>query len=370
MTGRLAVAFDMTFADRNRGGSWVYSHSLLDALRARDDTDCHLVSARAGAGLATTMRWLADGARAALRGMAVDLLHCPAFVCPWRMTLPYVATIPDALARRFPGDHPLEWRVYERRLLGERARAAAFVLTGTGFSRTELIETYGLRPERVVVTPLGVDRRFGAAGWRRAGPPGDPPRLLFPGAPLGRKNLPAVLRAMAAGAGGTALGRAVLEISGAAAPEFPEQAGLVSSLGLAGRVRWLGQVEADRMPALMAGVDVVVYPSLHEGFGLPPLEAMTVGTPVVASNASCLPEVYGEGALLLDATDPRQVGRALESVLTRPELRERLRERGREVAAGYTWERCAEATRAVYAEVHAMAGAAGSAGASRLASPY
>jgi glycosyltransferase involved in cell wall biosynthesis len=349
--GSLTVAVDTTFADRNRGGSGVYTRSLLAALRARGDTEVRQIAAAPGASFIGTLRWLAAGARRELRRHPPDVLHCPAFVCPWGVPFPYVVTIPDALARRFPGDHPLEWRVYERRLLPGLARRAAFVCTGTEFSRRQLVDEYGLSPDRVVVTPLGVDARFADLGARRRPGPGalgEPPRLLFPGAPLGRKNLPLVLRCLAEAREG-ALARARLEISGALPDAFPEHRRLISSLGLEGRVRWLGQVEDADMPSLVAGADVLVYPSLGEGFGLPPLEAMAAGTPVVAANASCLPEVCGEGALLADPTDVHAFSEALEAVLTRPDLREHLRETGRRVAAAYTWERCAERTRQVYA---------------------
>jgi len=94
-----------------------------------------------------------------------------------------------------------------------------------------------------------------------------------------------------------------------------------------------------------------VYPSLYEGFGLPPLEAMAVGTPVVASNRASLPEVLGDGALQVDPADGRALGQALEAALTRPELREDLRERGRRWARRFSWDRCAELTHDVYRDV-------------------
>jgi glycosyltransferase involved in cell wall biosynthesis len=92
----------------------------------------------------------------------------------------------------------------------------------------------------------------------------------------------------------------------------------------------------------------VVYPSFYEGFGLPPLEAMAAGTPVVASNASCLPEVLGDAALLVEPTDGQAFASALEAVLTRPEVREPLVAAGRARARLFTWERCAQGTVEAY----------------------
>jgi glycosyltransferase involved in cell wall biosynthesis len=175
--------------------------------------------------------------------------------------------------------------------------------------------------------------------------------LLFPGSPVGRKNLEPVLRAMAAAAQHSSLGKASLEISGAKEADFPAYSKLVRRLGLQARVKWLGQAPAIDMPALYARASVVVYPSLYEGFGFPPLEAMAVGTPVVASDRGSLPEVLGDAALTVDPTDERAIGDALEAVLSQPELRGRLRSAGERRARLYTWEKCAEQTVEVYKEV-------------------
>jgi glycosyltransferase involved in cell wall biosynthesis len=147
------------------------------------------------------------------------------------------------------------------------------------------------------------------------------------------------------------LSRATLQISGATADRFPAHAAAITRAGLDGRVRWLGQVPRENLPALMSDADAVVYPSLYEGFGFPPLEAMAAGTPVVASNASCLPEVLGDAAMLVDPHDAAALGRALESALTDHALRQRLVAAGRARAATFTWERCAELTVEAYRRV-------------------
>ena len=348
----VSVALDMTFADRNAGGSGTYARSLLAALEARDDVSTRRIGIRPGGNTAATLRWLGAGARRDLAvGPRTDVLHCPAFVVPWRVPVPYVVTIHDAATRQAPGDHPLEWRVYDAWLLPERARRARAVITGTRYSATDLANFYDIRPELIRVTPYGVDPIFFNHRSEDASrPPVESPRLLFPGAPIPRKNLALLLRAMAGAPAGTRLAAASLTISGAAAAGFAELAGLIASLGLAGRVSWLGVVDFAALPEVLSAADLVVYPSRHEGFGFPPLEAMAVGTPVVASTASCLPEVLGDAALLVSPDDIGDLIEAVEAVLTRPELRERLVESGRRHAAGYTWERCAEQTVAVYRE--------------------
>jgi len=337
----ISVAFDMTFANRNRGGTQVYARSLFSALREKDGVSAWVISGPRASGIAGTMNWLIRGARRELNAKTPNLLHCPSFVAPWRVSLPLVVTVHDAAGRRFPLDHPLEWRFYDRRLMPSRLRAAARVITGSEFARREVISVYGLEADRVVAVPYGLDPRYLTAA--EATPDNANGPMLFPGAPIGRKNLGAVLRVMA---GTPALQGSTLEISGAEARDFPKYVHMIAELGLQSRVRWLGH--AADMQAVLARSSVVVYPSLYEGFGFPPLEAMALGTPVVASDRGSLPEVLGDGALLVDPEDDRAVADAIEAVLTRPEMRERLRRAGRVRARTFTWEKCAARTLDVY----------------------
>lgn len=352
---KLAVAFDMTFPDRNQGGSGIYARSLVAALRERGDVEVKEIrSPRPG--LLRTVRWLAGRADQELSGVGVDLLHSPNFVVPWRVPVPFVVTVFDLSTRQFPRDHPLEWRAYERWFLPSRAKAASRVIAISEVTRQDAIREYGVPPDRVTTIHLGVDRRFFTAGAARVAPRTEP-RMLFPGAPVARKNLDLVLYAMAKAAPESALSRVCLQISGAAADRFPDRVTQIRGLGLADRVQWLGQIPVEEMPAVYAAADLCVYPSLYEGFGFPPLEAMACGTPVVASNASCLPEILGDAALLIDPSDVRGFSAAVESVLSDQGIRTRLIEAGQKHVADFTWERCAAQTVAVYREVLGSAAA-------------
>lgn len=341
----------MTFANRNQGGSGVYARSLLSALREREDVEAWVISGPVRSNPLGTARWLISGARKAVHAKPPDLVHCPSFVAPWRIRIPFVVTVHDAAARWAPRDHPLEWRAYDRLLMPARLREAAVVITGSEFARREVAAVYGLKPDRVVAIPYGLDPRYlESKSHAQSGDVRGP--ILFPGAPVGRKNLDAVLRVMAASPNGS-LGQVKLEISGAREDSFPAIAARIRSLGLESRVRWLGQVPQEQMPELMSSASAVVYPSFYEGFGFPPLEAMAVGTPVVASNRGSLPEVLGSAALLVDPADDRALAEAVEAVLTRPELRERMSQAGRQHSANFTWHRCALRTYEVYRSVTA-----------------
>ena len=343
---RLTIAFDMTFPNRNQSGSGTYARSLVAALEARDDVKTVTVSAPDGTNFAGTLSWLLRGAGARLRSRPASLVHCPTFVTPWNLPVPFVTTVLDLSTRKFPQDFPLEWRVYERWLVPGRARTAARVVAISEVTRRDVIAEYGVHPDRVVTIHPGVDRGFFAP--MAPAPPSGPPHLLFPGAPVARKNLELVLNCLAAAPNGSATSEAELDISGARAESFPALALRIESLGLTQRVHWLGLVKREDMPGLMVGAAAVLYPSLYEGFGLPPLEAMAAGSPVIASNASCLPEVLGDAAILVEPTDQRGLAEALEAVLTRDEVRQRLVAAGRARARTFTWERCAESTVEVY----------------------
>jgi len=348
--GRVRVVVDMTFPDRNQGGSGVYARSLLGAFRGRQDVEVSEIrSRRPGAG--RTAWWLSNGAAARVRRLPADVVHCPNFVSPWRLPVPLVVTVFDLSTRRFPEDHPLEWRGYERLLLPARLRTADRVIAISEVTRQDVMRDYGVAPDRVVTIYPGVDQRFFSPQPPRSR--SERPRLLFPGAPVKRKNIEVVLQAMAGASAGSRLARADLEITGATAERFPAVAARIDALGLKPRVVWRGLLPLDAMPAAVAGADVVVYPSLYEGFGFPPLEAMAVGTPVVASTASCLPEVLGDGALLVEATDVAAWSSAVESVLSDNTMATRLVAAGRKRVASFTWKRCADETLQVYRAVRA-----------------
>ena len=364
----LHVTLDMTFP--NRFPVWgfsVYTRSLLEALRERSDVSIREISGPVASNPRLTLGWLVSGARRELLKRRTDLLHCPAFVTPWRSPVPAVITIHDAAALRFPKDYPLEWSFYNRFILPPVVRRAARIITLSEFSAREAIKYYGVRKGQISVVPAAPDPRYRPqppeATNRLLGELGLPsreeqsrPLLLFAGAPFGRKNLDVVLRAMSGAAEGSKLSQAWLLISGATESGFKEYRDWIAANGLEDRVRWLGKVPQESMPVLYSAVDMLVYPTLYEGFGLPPLEAMSVGTPVVAGLASCLPDVLGDAAMLVPPHDDKGFREAIEALLGDRTLREKMVQAGKARAASYTWERCASQTMEVYRAALGRAG--------------
>jgi len=340
----------MTLIEGRVGGTSVYANALLRALAERDDVKVEVISAPAG-GAFNTIKWMVSGARARVRQTGAVVLHCPAFLAPLDATVPTVLTVHDLSLGRMPSGHPLEWRMYYRLLLPHLVRKARAIITPTEATRKDVIAAFGLPPEHVVATPPGVDRRFFGLSQRARSAEAREPVIVFPGPPIRRKNLEIVLRALSRAPAGSALSTARLEITGASKADFPRYDRWISDNGLQTRVTWLGALSFEDLPNVYAQADVLAYPSFMEGFGFPPLEAMATGTPVVASNTSCLPEVLGDAALLVEPTDDAAFAAAVESLLREPELRRRLSIQGAARAATFTWERCAEMTVEVYRDV-------------------
>lgn len=301
----------------------------------------------------------------------VDLLHVQ-YNAPPLSPCPVVVTVHDIAFERYPEFFsPRDLRILKR-LVPLSARRAARVITVSQHARQELLDCYGLPPERVVVTYEAAAEHFRpvtdpaelAAVRRRYGI-GDRPYVLALGNLQPRKNMVRLVEAfrrLTAGeraAGRNASDAPLLVIAGKAQWRESEIFRAVEAAGLADRVVFPGYVADADLSALYSGAVAFVYPSLYEGFGLPPLEAMACGTAVICSNAASLPEVVGDAALTFAPTDVEALAQALADVLSNPGLREDLRQRGLQRAAQFSWRRCAQETLAVYREALGLPGGRG-----------
>ncbi len=284
-----------------------------------------------------------------------DLYHEPNHV-PLPCDCRTLVTIHDLSALLHPQWHPPARVNYFARHFPRALAQASHFLTDTEFIRREVIETLNVAPERVTHVPIGIRRGLGplppaavARVLRRLGLPSR--YLLYLGTIEPRKNLALLLRAYLDLPAQLRAGCPLLLVGswGWAATDV---ATLLHERGRPGGVRHLGYVAEKHLAALYNGAVALVYPSLYEGFGLPPLEMMACGGAVLTSTAGALAEVVGRRAQLIDPHDLVAWRDALARVLCDADWLHALRQGTRELAAPFTWERCAAQTWAVYRAVH------------------
>lgn len=279
----------------------------------------------------------------------VDLFHATTLSVPREHLGPLVVTVYDLTFLTHPRCHTLDNRTHCLAGLARALCCGARIIAISRHTRRELVERLAVPGDRVTVVYPAADARFAPtpdpAVPARLGLPG--PYLLSLGTLEPRKNFPAVVEAFAR-LPGEVRGEHLLAVAGAQGWLAPDLEARAREAGVADRVRFLGPVDDGDLPALYSGAAAFVYPSLAEGFGLPPLEAMACGAPVVASSLTSLPEVVGEAGLLVDPREPEALAGALAGLLGDPGRRSALSKAGQERAATFSWRRAARETLAVY----------------------
>jgi len=286
---------------------------------------------------------------AILRRIGADLVHGPVFVGPLRAPCPVIVTIHDLSFLRFPSLFRPGNRLYlslMTRLSARRARRVVAVSRHTALETTRLL---GVPSQRIDVVYHGVDPVFRplppeeVAAFRRA--QGLPDRfVLFVGTLEPRKNLVRLVDAFAH----LRDERTRLVLVGGKGWLYGELYARVEALGLGASIIFPGYVEREALPLWYNAATVMAYPTLYEGFGLPVLEALACGTPVLSSNTSSLPEAAGDAAVMVDPHNVEALAEALNRLLSDRTLRLELRERGLAHARRFTWTRTAQYTVQVY----------------------
>lgn len=273
-----------------------------------------------------------------------DVLCLPAFNGPVFQPVPTVVCIHDLIHLRYPRYYGWRKVLYYRLIVRAAVRNAVAVVTVSEFSKGEIVQDLGVPAEKVHVIPNGVEDLFLETGRQPKGRSQGPVGGLFPYVmavvnPKPHKNAVAVVEAFRAAITMGAPPDLHLVIVGDPGPEAMQVAG---SPEVAGRMRVFPRLGDQDMAALYAGAECLLFPSLYEGFGLPVIEAMACGTPVVTSRLTSIPEVAGEAALYVNPLDIREMARAVLAVVSDPALRAHLREQGRERARRFSWDRAAD----------------------------
>jgi glycosyltransferase involved in cell wall biosynthesis len=313
---------------------------------------------------------------------APRLYHSPYIAMPYWPGVPSLLTVYDLIPVRYPAYSSPRARFFIRWMTRLALRAVRHVIAISEFTRRDFMSEFGLRPEQITAIPLAADSVFQpqspeAIAAVRARYDLPERFVLYLGSNKPHKNLTRLVAAWQMADGKWQMANCRLVIAGAWDERYPEARELADSSEAKTSSKndqlpassfqlpiWLGPVPEADLPALYSAAAAFVFPSLYEGFGLPVLEAMACGTPVICSNTSSLPEVAGASqtfevsetskvsqtaaALLVDPLDTAALADALRLILTDDGLRAELRRRGLARAARFTWQRTAAATLAIY----------------------
>ncbi len=286
-----------------------------------------------------------------VRSSSVQLIHAPGIRFPIMASRPVVVTIHDVIPIFLPQVFSMRGGATIKMYLLLAKRFAKMFVAVSETTRNDIQKYLGVSSERIAVTHLGVRSNFVPQSNAKIQSVREKldisyPYILCVGNIEPRKNLVRLLEAFA-----IARKRGILHhlvIVGKAGKLSQAIYQKVLELGLTSVTHFTGFIDDSDLAALYSGADLFVYPSIYEGFGLPVIEAMACGCPVITSNVSSLPEVAGDAALYIDPQNTNDIAQGIERVLNDRQLADRLRLRGHARSALFTWERCAEATAQAY----------------------
>jgi glycosyltransferase involved in cell wall biosynthesis len=329
----LRVGMDVSSLALTRAGTARHIESLVQTLEHEPEIELRRYSFGGSSRALVPVRdvgWYLAALPAKAKRDGLDVLHCPTHRAPVRSPVPLVVTFHDLAVLRHPETFNRWTRTYSRLALPRVAKAARRLIAVSEFTKRELIELLGVPEAKIRVIPNAVGPPFEAHGEAASGDYVLAVSTLEP-----RKNLPRLLEAYRR----AHLNGLQLLVAGA-----PGWGGVrVEGDG----IRWLGEVQDDELARLYRGARCVAYVSLYEGFGLPVLEAMACGAPVVAGRNAASEEVAGSAAVLVDPLDPDAIAAGLAEAVDRGD---ELRQRGLERARAFDWREMARATVEVYRE--------------------
>ena len=367
----MRIAIDAHSVGTRLGGNESYATNLIEALAEIDSVNQYTVFVtRREARDRFSNRWPNFQVRATLphtpfiriplilsaelRRNRVDVLHVQ-FTAPPFSPCPVVVSIHDLSFEHLPQTFKRRSRMQLRMTVRRSARSAAQVIALSEHTRTDLINTYNLHPEKVTVVPLAAPARFGPVGddnelqrvRQTYGIDGD--YILSVGSIQPRKNLRRLIEAYSLLRHAKPEGKLPqLVLVGKNAWLYEETLRSLEDRNIGASIILTGYVPESDLPALYSGALCFVYPSYFEGFGLPPLEAMKCGAPVIVGNRTSLPEVVGDAALMIDPLDVNAIAAAIQKVMMDSNFRSELRVKGLERAKVFDWKETARKTLAVY----------------------
>ncbi|MBI5303378.1 MAG: glycosyltransferase family 4 protein [Chloroflexi bacterium] len=283
-----------------------------------------------------------------LRRARVDLLHALAFAGPHGIAIPWVVTVYDLSFIRYPQSFNTANRLYLTWAVRDAVRRANRVIAISESTKRDLVNLFGIAASQVSVVYCGTDPLFSPTPNSLHPSPTMPEKMiLYVGTLEPRKNVARLIRAFARAKRAAHLPHK-LALIGARGWKHTDVNAAIEAENVRDDVILPGYVPTDDLPNWYRAAELFVYPSRYEGFGMPPLEAMACGTPVVTTNASSLPEVVGDAALQVSPDDDDALADAITRALTDRALREQMRARGLARAAQFSWTRAGNETAAIY----------------------
>jgi glycosyltransferase involved in cell wall biosynthesis len=360
----LKVALDTSFAGVNATGVGLYSARLASALRARSrelriQLRCYGPSCASrrsiNSALAMAQEWPLNthfGLPLRLLRDKPTITHSTSHIGPLWGPGKLIITVHDLIFRRYPKDYNLPWLWITRLTLPAVLRRSHKIIVDSYATKCDIERFYRIQPGKIVVIYPGVDETY-ALQRNATERSGARPYVLCLGPWVRRKNLHVVVRAF------EQLALQIPDLDLVITGEQPAGMKGYSREDLVGtlpdeirlRVKFMGYVAREELPRLVANAAALAYPSRWEGFGLPPLEAMSAGVPVVASKTPAVEEVTAGAAYLCEPDNVSEWVEALGRILRDPGCAERMVEAGLRRSADFTWERCAAQTAQVYHRV-------------------
>lgn len=289
----------------------------------------------------------------------LDLFHSPDFVLPpVKGHIPTLLTVHDLSFVHYPDNYPPALVAYLNKTVPWSVQRATHILADSFATKADLVEIWGVASDKITVLYSGVNGRFQPITdadeqklMREKYGLGERPYLLAVGTIQPRKNYQLLIRAFARVAGEIPHN---LAIAGGKGWLYDDMLAEIERQGVDGRVQFIGFVDDADLPTLYSAASALAFPSVYEGFGLPLLEAMACGTPVITSNVSSLPEVAGTAAVQLDPHDEPAWAEAIQHMLTDPALRTRLVAAGFRQARTFSWQKSAQQLLDIYRRLAAV----------------
>ncbi len=367
----MRIGIDATSIPPNRVGAGNYIYNLVNALAEIDDRNQYFIFINSKlredwrieknnfsfvsipfSSRSLRILWEQTGLPLQARKLALEILHSPHYTMPIVKSCQSVVTFCDMTFELFPELHEFSKRLIFPLMMRWSANQAERLIAISESTRQDVMRILRVKPERIITIPLAASSDYGVIARNRVKEVCNRYQLTvgkyiyYVGALEPRKNVPLLIEAYAKLA--YKFPDIPLVIAGKKGWMYDEIFAKVKNLNLEERVRFLGYVPEQDLIGLYNGTSIFVYPSLYEGFGLPVLEAMQCGAPVVTTNVSSMPEVAGNSALLVAPDDVEGLSKAMQRILSDDQLAKDLSSLGLARSANFSWKNCAQETLQVY----------------------